>query len=393
MNMAIFNSPLLDHLTHANTAPSSTARHHRPRIQWPMALGLALSLASPALAYKAHTTIDELPEPTKAPYLAEALLLDTHIPVLDQGRWTTMDPAENELRRRATAAPSVTTTFEITISQPTTATSTTSASPLPSPFDGGITSNFTSTTCPTFFDNMLADPELQECYPVSLMLQVRPQSRRRCGRSAHLPDTDNLIQSSQSFFEAEKSLVSISTVLDHACAADRIRCTDYLASVAKNLTDSSNCGQDYQANNPMIREAYLGLISYQVVYSATCLKDPDTAVYCFGNSVTNQTNPTETYFYYLPLNSTLPGGTVPICAPCLQQTMEIYQVATANRRQPIADTYDSAAEQVNTLCGPNFANTTMPEAIVSSAGVSTSSRGPSWLLPSTILIMAASWLL
>ncbi|KAG8156690.1 hypothetical protein KVR01_013481 [Diaporthe batatas] len=364
MTMAILTSPLPDHLAHADTAPSSTARHHRPWIQWPMALGLVLSLASPALAYKAHTTIDELPQPTEAPYLAEALLLDTHVPVLDQGRWITMDPPENELRRRATAAPSVTTTFEITISQSPT------ASPLPSPFDGGITTNFTSTTCPSFFDNMLADPELQACYPVSLMLQ-----------------------SSQSFFEAEKSLVSISTVLDHACAADRIHCTDYLASVARNLTDSSNCGQDYQANNPMIREAYLGLISYQVVYSATCLKDPETAVYCFGNSVTNQTNPTETYFYYLPLNSTLPGGTVPICAPCLQQTMEIYQVATANRRQPIADTYDSAAEQVNTLCGPSFANTTMPEAIVTSAGFSTLSRGPSWLLPSTVLIMAASWLL
>ncbi|KAH8752573.1 hypothetical protein F5883DRAFT_608322 [Diaporthe sp. PMI_573] len=332
-----------------------------------MALALVLSLASPALAY---TTIDELPEPTRAPELAEALLLDTHIPVLDQGGWTMMDPAENELRRRATAAPSVTTTFEITISPSATATSTTSASPLPSPFDGGITSNFTSTTCPTFFDNMLADPELQKCYPVSLMLQ-----------------------SSQSFFEAEKSLVSISTVLDHACAANVIRCTDYLATVARNLTDSSNCGQDYQANNPMIREAYLGLISYQVVYSATCMKDPGTAVYCFGNAVTNQTNPTETYFYYLPLNSSLPGGTVPICAPCLEQTMAIYQVATANRRQPIAETYDSAAEQVNTLCGPSFANTTMPEAIVSGAGFSTLGQAPSWALPSAILIMAAILLL
>ncbi|KAG6365138.1 hypothetical protein INS49_006745 [Diaporthe citri] len=365
--MAIFNSPLVEHLAAANAAASSTARHHRPRIQWPTALCLVLSLASPALAY---TTIDELPEPTRAPYLAESLLLDTHIPVLDQGSWTMMDPAENELRRRATAAPSVTTTFEITISPSATATSTTSASPLPSPFDGGISSNFTSSSCPTFFDSMLADPELQECYPVSLMLQ-----------------------SSQSFFEAEKSLVSISTVLDHACEANVTRCTDYLARVAKNLTDSSNCGADYEANNPTIKEAYLGLISYQVVYSATCLKDPDTAVYCFGNAVTNATNPTDTYFYYLPLNSTLPGGTVPICASCLQDTMAIYQVATANRRQPIANTYDSAADQVNTLCGPNFANTTMPEAIVSSAGLSTFSRGPSWLLPSSILIMAASWLL
>jgi hypothetical protein len=357
-----------------------------------MALGLVLSLASPALAY---TTIDELPEPTRTPHLAEALLLDTHIPVLDQGKWTTMDPAENELRRRATAAPSITTTFEITISPSATATSTTStsASPLPSPFDSGMTSNLTSTACPSFFENMLADPELQACYPVSLMLQVRLQFCPHLFVSTHLARANTQAQSSQSFFEAEKSLVSISTVLDHACSANVTRCTDYLAGVARNLTDSSNCGQDYQANNPVIREAYLGLISYQVVYSATCMKDPKTAVYCFGNAVTNQTNPTETYFYYLPLNSTLPGGTVPICGPCLEQTMAIYQIATANRRQPIADTYDSAAEQVNTLCGPNFANTTMPEAIVSSAGSWSLVRGPSWVLASTILAMAASLLL
>ncbi|KAJ0109289.1 hypothetical protein J7T55_009621 [Diaporthe amygdali] len=366
--MATFNISLFggDALAHSST--SNTALHYRPRIQWSTALCLVLSLASSALATR--TTIDELPEPTRAPDLAQALLLDTHIPVLDQGKWTMMEPAENELRRRATAGGSVTTTFEITISPSATATSTTSSSPLPSPFDGGISSNFTSTSCPTFFESMLADPELQACYPVSMMLQ-----------------------SSQSFFEAEKSLVSISTVLDHACEANVTRCTDYLARVARNLTDSSNCGADYQAGNPTVTEAYLGLTSYQVVYSATCLKDPKTAVYCFGNAVTNQTNPTETYFYYLPLNSTLPGGTVPICASCLQDTMDIYQVATANRRQPIANTYDSAAEQVNTLCGPNFANTTMPEAIVSSAGFSALVRGPSWVLSSSILIMAISWLL
>lgn len=171
MTMATFNISLFggDALAHSST--SNTARHHRPRIQWSTALCLVLSLASSALATR--TTIDELPEPTRAPDLAQALLLDTHIPVLDQGKWTMMEPAENELRRRATAGGSVTTTFEITISPSATATSTTSSSPLPSPFDGGISSNFTSTSCPTFFESMLADPELQACYPVSMMLQVR----------------------------------------------------------------------------------------------------------------------------------------------------------------------------------------------------------------------------
>lgn len=163
--------------------------------------------------------------------------------------------------------------------------------------------------------------------------------------------------------------------------------------MAKNLTDSDNCASDYAAGNPIVTEAYLGLVSYPVMYSATCLKDPDTAVYCFGNAVTNRTNPTEAYFYHLPLNTSLPGGTVPICASCLQETMNIYQVATANRKQPIYYTYESAAEQVNTFCGPSFANATLPSQIVSSGGLSNFSQGPSiWLLFTCFLVMAANWL-
>lgn len=140
-------------------------------------------------------------------------------------------------------------------------------------------------------------------------------------------------------------------------------------------------------------EAYLGLVSYPVLYSATCLKDPDTNIYCFGNAVTNQTNPTETYIYYLPLNNSLPGGTVPVCGSCLQDTMAIYHVATSNRHQPIAYTYQSAADQVDMLCGPSFANQTLPNEIVSSAGFSSLGQGLSiWLLSASFLVMVANCL-
>lgn len=172
---------------------SSTARgHSRPRIQWAAALCLAASLTSHALA---TPLLAGLPEPTAAPDLAETLLLDTQVPaLLGHGMWTMLEPAE--LRRRASAASSVTTTFEITVpsttsgaastdasglESPTDAetsvsasamTATTSPSPLPSPFDGGLSNNFTSTTCPTFINDMLADAEFQACYPVSLLIQA-----------------------------------------------------------------------------------------------------------------------------------------------------------------------------------------------------------------------------
>lgn len=305
--------------------------------------------------------------------------------------------------RRASAQSTVTTTFAITISTATaastasdsddsssgpsatsstatTTTTTAAQSALPSPFDGGLSNNFTSTTCPTFINNMLADPVFQACYPVSL-----------------------LIQSSQSFFEAEKSLVSISRVLDHACQANATRCASYLADMASNLTSSANCGADYEAGVPTATEAYLGLVSYPVLYGATCLRDAGTGAYCFGAAVTNQTNPTATYVYYLPLNTSLPGGAVPVCGACLRDTMALYQVATANRDQPIAYTYGPAARQVDVLCGPAFANQTLASEIVSSAaaaaarhpgGSFSSSSASAWLLPLCFLLaVAANWLL
>lgn len=175
-------------------------------------------------------------------------------------------------------------------------------------------------------------------------------------------------------------------MLDHACSANVISCATYLADVATNLTKSENCGDDYSAGNPTVTEAYIGLISYQVVYSATCLKDERTSVYCFGDAVTNTTNASQTYFYFLPLNSSLPGGANPICGTCLQETMDIYHIATANRKQPIANTYGDAAEIVDQLCGSDFANTTLAEAITTSGTYSALNSGPSiWLLLSTLL--------
>lgn len=171
-------------------------------------------------------------------------------------------------------------------------------------------------------------------------------------------------------------------------------CANYLASVASNLTKTENCGDDYDAGNPTVTEAYLGLVAYQVVYSATCLKDDTSQSYCFGDAVTNTTNASQTYFYFLPLNSTLPGGVVPLCGTCLQDTMSIYHVATANRKQPIADTYASAAEMVDELCGADFANATLAEAIATSGASSTISRGPSIpLLMTTLLAMAVGCLI
>jgi len=64
------------------------------------------------------------------------------------------------------------------VAAPSTSSSVTdpdssSNSPLPQPFDTSLGNNFTNTACPNFFDSFLSDANFQQCYPFSLLLQVR----------------------------------------------------------------------------------------------------------------------------------------------------------------------------------------------------------------------------
>ena len=186
-------------------------------------------------------------------------------------------------------------------------------------------------------------------------------------------------------------MVSITQVLDATCSANSTFCQPYLAELASNLTKAENCGADYSMGNSVVVQAYQGLISYQPLYSAACLKDPGTSAYCFANAVTNLTTPSNVYFYYLPLNSSLPGSSVPSCNWCTQQTMGIFQSASANRRTFISNQYAPAAVQVNTICGPEFVNDTLPSATLASAA-SSPQHGSSLLFLTFIVVAISQWL-
>ena len=145
--------------------------------------------------------------------------------------------------------------------------------------------------------------------------------------------------------------------------------------------------------NSIVVQAYLGMISYPTLYSTTCLQDPETSSFCFANAVTNYTTPSNVYVYYLPLNISLPGSSIPSCNWCLQQTMAVFQAASANRKLPIAYTYLGAAQQVDTICGPGFVNDTLPAATVSNAAPRfITTPGPTWLAFS-LLVGAAMHIL
>jgi hypothetical protein len=266
--------------------------------------------------------------------------------------------------------PSATTTFQIAVSTTTgTATKATNAptSPLPRPLDSNLSTNFTTSSdgsipCPKFINSFLTDERFKQCYPLSMLLQV--------GYLLELMQHDlaNLnCQGSRSFFNAEKSLVSTTQVLDATCHSNLTYCNGYLSDLAKTLLQPENCGADYQAGNPIVRNAHIALVAYAPVYNAGCLKDPQTSMYCYANAITNFSNPANVVVYYLPLNISLPGTIIPTCSSCLQQTMNIFQAATANRKQFIANNYQSAAQQINLMCGPGFVEEQLAAEITSGA--------------------------
>lgn len=72
-----------------------------------------------------------------------------------------------------------------------TASSTVSLSDLPSPFDTSLGNNFTSSSCPKFFETFLSDSTFQECLPFSLLLQVRAHAHAHV---LHAPFTEEVHQ-------------------------------------------------------------------------------------------------------------------------------------------------------------------------------------------------------
>jgi hypothetical protein len=238
--------------------------------------------------------------------------------------------------------------------------------------------------CPIFINSFLTNPTFKQCYPLSMLFDVSvtpvPPHHGLANPSS---------QRSRSFFEAQRSLVSITRTLDATCAANATFCSTYLAELAQNLTAPENCGTDYQLGLTSVVDTYRAMLAYAPVYSAGCVRDPDTNAYCYANAVTNLTNPSTTYFYFLPLNKSLPATTVPACGYCLQQTMNLYQAATADRRQLIANTYVSAAKQANVICGPGFVNETLAaEVIPSRAALAV--RVSAWLVMALPLLVGAA---
>ena len=186
-----------------------------------------------------------------------------------------------------------------------------------------------------------------------------------------------------SFFSASRNSSTLDPVLSASCNIVFPACSTLMASYAQSLRSSSACSQDFDRQNPTVRQAYNGLISYDVLYRTSCLKavpspqNNQSTDYCYTNAVTNTSSPTDSYVYYLALGVALPAGSMPTCSQCLKDTMGLFAAAAGNKTQPLSLTYVDAASLVNVQCGPSFVNASVPGASGSSSGAAAMASVPS----------------
>ena len=271
----------------------------------------------------------------------------------------------------------------------------TATSQLPAPYDQGFSGNITE-SCSNFIYGFLSNSTFQGCLPFSMLLQVSQaySSKLELHLQLHLNDVlTSIPQNSNSFFDATKSVLHITQTLDATCSADINICTPLMSSLAANISASANCASDLVNQNPLIQQAELALKAYKPLYSASCLRNPQTSSYCFADAITNSTSPTDSYIYHLPLNTSLPGGSQPTCNTCLKSTMAIFSAASSDRSSAIAQTYLTAAQQINVQCGPNFVNASLAAEIKSSGSTLTPGFASSNIGVLALVMLLGSWLL
>ncbi|OCT48677.1 hypothetical protein CLCR_04938 [Cladophialophora carrionii] len=310
--------------------------------------------------------------------LAEPTSTSTSTPISSSS--TSPEPTSTSSDPSASIIATETKTSDSTpsVSTSTSPSVTVITTPLPTPFDTSLGSNFTSSSCPQFFSTFLSNATFQACVPVSLLLQ-----------------------NSNSFFRAQRSVPLLTQTLDAACTAPLAICSPLMASLAAQLIDDANCGDDYNQQNPLVVQAHAGLVAYEPVYRATCLKDDSGTTqdedesssnssnsssskpYCFVEATTNTnasgSNSADFYPYYTAIGLSMPSTARPSCSQCLKETMAIFASYAENAVQPLSKTYLTCALQVDKSCGSGFVSTDVEVGSVASPNAA---AGPGALIPS-----------
>ncbi|KAJ7185698.1 hypothetical protein C8R46DRAFT_937293 [Mycena filopes] len=208
--------------------------------------------------------------------------------------------------------------------------------PFPQPFDSSLSQNFSSVSCFNFFTNMTNTVAFRSCRPFSMLLQ-----------------------SSDAFIEAQDDLNTLNDVVWGTCNTnvEQDDCSANMKWFSTTLT--SACAVDLKDGNSMAVETQLALNAFDLMRSAGCLADPTTNTYCYLDAVRNS-NPSDTYFYSIPLGISMPNNTIASCSACTKSLMTLYYGALNNDSMSaglsgLHETYASAAKIAVADCGTAYA--------------------------------------
>ncbi|KAJ7689480.1 hypothetical protein B0H17DRAFT_937412 [Mycena rosella] len=211
--------------------------------------------------------------------------------------------------------------------------------PFPQPFDSDLSQNFSSVSCFNFFANMTNTVAFRACRPFSFLLQ-----------------------SSADFIEAQDNLTTLNNIVWGTCNTSFTEddCSTNMAWFSSNL--ESSCASDLKDGNSMAVGTQIALNAFDVMRSAGCLVDPTTNTYCYLDAVRNS-NPSDTYFYSLPLGVSMPNNTIASCSACTKSLMTLYYGALDNSSQSaglkaLKSTYNGAAKIAAADCGTAYATLT-----------------------------------
>lgn len=120
---------------------------------------------------------------------------------------------------------------------------------------------------------------------------------------------------------------------------------------------------------------------------AGCLADPSTSTYCYIKAVYSK-DPSDLYFYQIPIGIKLPPSTHASCSACTKSLMALYSQALrtggdAGGAGSLGSTYDNAAASTTRVCGKGF----VVES--SGAGRKYAAHGSRW----AVTVMALVWMI
>ena len=118
------------------------------------------------------------------------------------------------------------------------------------------------------------------------------------------------------------------------------------------------CRVELSQKSVLVQSTLAGLQAYSVMRTVGCLTDqkPDPSLdsYCYVNAVQAR-NPSDMYYYNLPLGTALPNGTRSSCSACTKSVLNVYEDAHNKGGVPSLDsTYDDAVDKTQIACGMTY---------------------------------------